>query len=774
MRQNAQDNSMTSSPVAVAMEGPAEVAKAGPSRLVIVAMDILLASAAGVLGLLLGWPEFGSQGNLTVWYGAIAIGALVVVSPWRWWTYSVALVAATYFASIHGGWTPLGSWVRAASDLVVVVLAALALRRLRCIPFLAIRDAIAFVAVLDVAGGIRSLVGPGLAAVSSFARGSQTLPAVCVGLSTVIGGAVVVPLIVLVVDRTSWPLFSRRNIKTGVAATLAVAALVGATFFEPPGLLYLGLGFLIIPAFVVLAVRFSQLNVAVTLFIAVSGMAAGTTHDLGPFAVVHASTETMLHVILTVQLFLVALPVGTWILVAAMAANRKAVEVLQDEIDVDAVTGLRSREWMIDHLRHLLEGSSPGIAVAALFIDVSQFALVRHSLGYRAGDEVMTQIADDVAELVPGGGELGRFDGERLLMVVPGLRGVVELSELADRVAAVIAAEREVRGKRMARSGTIGVAVGSAGTTAEGLLRDADLALVAALSEGGRGWKVFEYLDGDEGGLLTLEHAMRVGLERNEFVAYFQPQVQMYDGAICGYEALVRWIHPDRGLVPPVEFIPAAERTGLIIPLGQAVLDQACALLVARPDIPAVSVNVSAVQLAHDAWLASVKAALRSTGVEPSRLILELTETAIFRLTDLARGALVELHELGVGIHVDDFGTGFSSLSNLRDLPVTGLKLDRSFVTALSSGDEGALALVRGLAGLANGLGLETVAEGVETEDQAQILVEAGWTLAQGYLYGRPEAQVKRGPGARPTDDGRPESTSMSAPGSGHRGLVAN
>ena len=194
----------------------------------------------------------------------------------------------------------------------------------------------------------------------------------------------------------------------------------------------------------------------------------------------------------------------------------------------------------------------------------------------------------------------------------------------------------------------------------------------------------------------------------------------------------------------------------------------------ARSDIPAVSVNVSAVQLAHDAWLASVKVVLRSTGVEPSRLILELTETAIFRLLDLARGALVELHELGVGIHVDDLGTCFSSLSNLRDLPVTGLKLDRSFVTALSSGDEGALALVRGLAGLANGLGLETVAEGVETEDQAQILVEAGWTLAQGYLYGRPEAQVKRGPGAHPTDDGRPESTSMSAPGSGHRGLVAN
>ena len=747
---------------------PAPVRRMGP--VVTTVLDVALAALAAATGLLLGWPEFGTQGNLTVWYGAIAVGALMVVPARRWWPYLVALVAATYFASIQGGWSPMGPWVRAICDLLVVVALAVVLGRLRCIPFRTTRDAIIFLLVVDVAGGIRSLVGPGLAVVTAFSRGGQALPSINVGLSTVIGCVAVVPLIVLVVDRRTWPPFTRRDLQVAAAAVAGMAALVGATYFEPPGLLYLGLGFLVIPAFVVLAIRFSQVAVATALLITVSGIAAGTAHGWGPFALRLDYPAAAAHVILTVQLFLVALPSGTWILAAAIAESRRSLGILQAQVDVDAITGLRSRRWLTTRLEERLreEDGVPAV-VAVLFVDLLQFEAVRHSLGYGAGDEVVAQIAAEVEALVPAGGELGRFSGDRLLMVVPGMDGTVELSELADRIVEVVSAEREVRGKRMARDGFVGAAVGAPGATAETLLRDADLALATAETASERGWKIFDQTDADEGQLLAVEHAIRVGLERDEFVAYFQPQVQMYDGTVCGYEALVRWIHPDRGLVPPIEFIPAAERTGLIVPLGHVVLQQACNLLVARPDIPAVSVNVSPVQLAHEEWLASVKQVLRSSGVEPGRLVVELTETAVFRLTELARGALVELHDLGVGVHVDDFGTGFSSLTNLRDLPVTGLKLDRSFVIALGDGDDGALALVRGLAGLANGLGLETVAEGVETEEQATILLEAGWTLAQGYLYGRPEPAVVRAVEGvdpdRSADGATPGGAPRSAPG---------
>ena len=723
-----------------------------------VGLDIILAAVAAAAGLLLGWPEFSSQGNLTVWYGAIAIGVFVALPRWRWWPYLVALVASVAWASRLGSWSPAGSAVRAATDAVIAVGLAEVLRRLRCIPFARTRDAVLFLLVVDVAGGLRSLVGPALSLLIPVTRGGLALPSINVGLSTVIGCVAVVPFVVLIADRRTWPPYSRRAIWAGTGAVLGMAALIAGTYFEPPGLLYIGLGFLVIPAFVVLAIRFSQLTVATALVVAVAGIAAGTARGWGPFAVEVVYPGALVHVILTVQLFLVSLPSGTWILVAALEEAERKRDRLRQQIDVDRVTGLRSRTWLTHHLATLLDsGATTEVPVAALLVDLREFESVRHALGFVVGDEVIGQIARELAALVPGGAELGRFSGDLLLMVVPGISGVVELSELADQIVRAVGRERWVHGKRMAARGFVGVALGVPGTSAETLLRDADLALNTAENAGERGWKIFDADDADGRHLLEVGHAIRVGLDNGEFVAWFQPQVQMYDGTVCGYEALVRWNHPMRGLVPPIEFIPAAERTGLINPLGQVVLEQACALLAARPDIASISVNVSPVQLAHEEWLASVRRVLDATGIEPHRLVLELTETAVFRLSDLARSALVELRDLGVGIQVDDFGTGFSAITNLRDLPLTGLKLDRSFVAALDDGDPGSLALVRGLAGLANGLGLETVAEGVETEAEAELLLEAGWTLAQGYLYGRPEPIVAVTSTHRPVGSGAQE-----------------
>ncbi|MDY7527289.1 MULTISPECIES: EAL domain-containing protein [Cryobacterium] len=238
---------------------------------------------------------------------------------------------------------------------------------------------------------------------------------------------------------------------------------------------------------------------------------------------------------------------------------------------------------------------------------------------------------------------------------------------------------------------------------------------------------------------LTIEDEIRISLRKGDFVVYYQPIVALLDRSTVGYEALVRWQHPGRGLLAPAEFLPIAEESRLILGIDRYVLDQVCAVLASDPNgATTISVNVSAVDLAHESWAETFRSALRTHGVDPSRLIVEVTETAVLSLRPSTTGSLDAVRDLGVGLHVDDFGTGFSSISLLRDLPVTGLKLDASFVAGLGDGNRGADALAADLAGLVAHLGLTGVAEGVETETQARTLLSQGWLHGQGYLFGRP------------------------------------
>jgi EAL domain-containing protein (putative c-di-GMP-specific phosphodiesterase class I) len=221
--------------------------------------------------------------------------------------------------------------------------------------------------------------------------------------------------------------------------------------------------------------------------------------------------------------------------------------------------------------------------------------------------------------------------------------------------------------------------------------------------------------------------------------------VALADSHVVGHEALVRWAHPTRGLLGPWEFLDVAEESGLIKAIGAQVLDQACAMLAARPDLSGpISVNVSAVQLSSVDWLGTVTDALAAHRVDPARIVIEITETAALSMTDSALHALQSLRGLGVGIHLDDFGTGYSSISVLRDLPVTGVKLDLSFVRDLTSGKSRANALTHGLSVLVNGMQLTGIAEGIETELQAHILHAQGWECGQGYYFGRPAAMPIR------------------------------
>lgn len=230
---------------------------------------------------------------------------------------------------------------------------------------------------------------------------------------------------------------------------------------------------------------------------------------------------------------------------------------------------------------------------------------------------------------------------------------------------------------------------------------------------------------------------MRRGLANGEFLVHYQPVVRLDTREVTGYEALVRWQHPVRGLLAAGEFVPVAEASGLIVAMGELVLQSVVTLLKASPDIPPISINVSAMQLVAPGWLASFLTA--TEGIDRNRLIIEITETAMLSVVDATASDLARLRDLGVGIHVDDFGTGFSSVSVLRDLPVTGLKLDLSFVRNLTQHDSPSNALTQGLAGLAHGLHLMGVAEGIETEDQARLLSDQGWSHGQGYLFGRPQ-----------------------------------
>jgi EAL domain-containing protein (putative c-di-GMP-specific phosphodiesterase class I) len=239
----------------------------------------------------------------------------------------------------------------------------------------------------------------------------------------------------------------------------------------------------------------------------------------------------------------------------------------------------------------------------------------------------------------------------------------------------------------------------------------------------------------------NVEDQLRDAIARGEFVVHYQPIVALADGQVVGHEALVRWMHPTRGLLSPGEFLDVAEDTGLITAIGAQVLNQACATLAGRPDLRGpISVNVSAVQLAAPDWLRGVRDTLTRHGVDPARLVIEVTETAVLSLVDSALHALRSLHDLGVGIHVDDFGTGYSSISVLRDLPVTGVKLDLRFVHDLTTGPSQANALAQGLSGLVTGMHLTGIAEGVETRLQADILRGQGWECGQGYYFGRPAA----------------------------------
>jgi predicted signal transduction protein with EAL and GGDEF domain len=369
---------------------------------------------------------------------------------------------------------------------------------------------------------------------------------------------------------------------------------------------------------------------------------------------------------------------------------------------------------------------------------------VNDGLGHDIGDALLAKVSSRLTGAVRSSDTVARLGGDEFVILKEDLAAEDGAVEYVERVLSALDSPFEVRGHRRHVTASVGVAVGDHTVDPDILLRNADAAMYRAKARGRARFELFDDVMHEQAlRRLQIEQDLRLAIEREELYNAYQPIVAATDGGLVGFEALVRWQHPERGVVPPLEFIPVAEQTGLILQIGQMVLTEACRQMVrwegeglVSPDMR-INVNLSPRQVSDPGFVASVAAVLAESALDPQRLSLEITESVLVDDTESALETLRELKSLGVRLVLDDFGTGYSSLAYVRRFPIDVLKIDRSFVGGLGLNSEDS-AIVAAVISMSAALGVGTVAEGVETEDQADRLRALGCDHAQGYLYGRP------------------------------------
>lgn len=436
--------------------------------------------------------------------------------------------------------------------------------------------------------------------------------------------------------------------------------------------------------------------------------------------------------------------VGVLVELHDITEAKQATERIQRMADYDSLTGLPNRFHFQRKVEEAIESASGQHSMLALLlIDLDRFKVVNDALGHAAGDELLCGVADRLREHLPRTHTLGRFGGDEFMVLVPAIETPDAAAETARLIETILRSPFVCEGRKVHSPASVGVSVfPDDGEDAETLLRHADAAMYRAKKQGGNGYQFANpSLDTTMNGRLTMEADLHRAIERQEFVVYYQPLVDASTGAIRSFEALVRWEHPEQGLIPPSSFIPLLEETGLIAPAGEWVMRRACEdarrwMVEGLPAVP-VSVNLSPYQLLHSDVVETVRRVLHETELEPRYLQLEVTETAAMEDMEAVVQVLHELHAQGVESVIDDFGTGHSSLSRLKELPVSTLKIDRSFVAGVTENEDDR-AIVVAVIALAHALGLEVVAEGVETEAQLETLRTFGCDLLQGYLFAQP------------------------------------
>jgi diguanylate cyclase (GGDEF)-like protein len=405
----------------------------------------------------------------------------------------------------------------------------------------------------------------------------------------------------------------------------------------------------------------------------------------------------------------------------------------------DALTDLANRVLLNERLEDALTRVHRNEIVAIHHIDLDQFKAVNDTLGHPAGDKLLKMVADRLRRLVRESDTIARMGGDEFAIAQVAIADPADATALAQRIIKSMSEPFDIDGRQAVVGASVGIAVGPGdGSSPDDLLRNADLALYRAKGDGRGTFRFFESeMDLQMQARRILEQDLRKALPAGEFELYYQPVVNLASNEVSGFEALIRWNHPEQGVVAPGAFIPLAEDIGLIVPIGEWVIRQACATAARWPEDLHVAVNISAIQFRNPGLLQVIVGALAASGLPATRLEIEITETVLLQDKETTLAILHQLRALGVGISMDDFGTGYSSLTYLQCFPFDKIKIDRSFVKDITE-NTGSLNIVRAVAALANGMGMTATAEGVETREQLDKITSEGCTEVQGFLFSKP------------------------------------
>jgi diguanylate cyclase (GGDEF)-like protein len=428
---------------------------------------------------------------------------------------------------------------------------------------------------------------------------------------------------------------------------------------------------------------------------------------------------------------------GGWV-----ATHEDITEQRQSEVKIeymahhDALTELANRVLLNERLERTL-GAAEMVAVHHL--DLDQFKAVNDTFGHHAGDKLLKIVAERLCGLVRDTDTIARMGGDEFVIVQAPIANPADATSLAERVIELLSEPYDIDGHQAVIGASVGISVGPGdGTSPDKLLRNADLALYRAKGDGRGTFRFFEpVMDLQMQTRRVMEQDLRKALPAGEFELHYQPVVNLASNAISGFEALIRWNHPTKGLISPASFIPLAEEIGFIVPMGEWVIKQACATAAQWPDDLHIAVNISAVQFRNPGLMHVITGALAASGLNPARLEIEITETVLLHNKEATLAVLHQLRALGIRIAMDDFGTGYSSLTYLQSFPFDKIKIDRSFVKDITE-NSGSLNIVRAVAALANGMGMTATAEGVETNEQLDRIASEGCTEMQGFLFSRP------------------------------------
>jgi diguanylate cyclase (GGDEF)-like protein len=434
------------------------------------------------------------------------------------------------------------------------------------------------------------------------------------------------------------------------------------------------------------------------------------------------------------------MPGGGWVSTHEDVTERRQAEMkIAHMARHDSLTGLPNRVLLRERLNEALAHVNRGQRLAVLYIDLDLFKNVNDSLGHPAGDELLRLVAERLQRCVRDADTVCRVGGDEFFIIQTDIGDVTEAEHLARRVAAAVRDPYDLHSQQVIINVSIGVAIGPAdGTDADQLLKNADMAMYGAKADGRGVYRFFEpKMDARMRERRTLELALRKAFDNGEFELYYQPILNLATGDVHCCEALLRWHHPERSMVSPAEFVPIAEEIGLIVPLGEWVIRQACADAAQWAGDVCVAVNLSPTQLINRNLLPAVLGALASSRLPADRLEFEITEAVLMHNSEVTLRVLHQLRALGISVSMDDFGTGYSSLSYLRSFPFDKIKIDRCFIKGLGYSSESD-AIVRAVAGLANSLDMATTAEGVETREQLDLVRRLGCTDAQGFFYSEP------------------------------------